>query len=171
MIPAAFLLMEVYEEPTYRKVAQDFSAKAKVFSADDLIREVQRHQIINAQMAKEKKQPTSMVSARVAAVNTKSSRPCYNFRKGDCKRADCNFSHDAPAAKKPQCDKCGAAHDRAHCTFNGTCSFCHKAGHRETVCRGKKAGHSVHTYTFIYKVSVCGVHIHSVGVCVCVLSF
>ena len=40
-----------------------------------------------------------------------------------------------PLAK--QCYKCGAAHNTRECTFAGECGWCHKKGHKESVCQGK----------------------------------
>ena len=73
---------------------------------------------------------------------------CHTFvRTGECKRADCPYSHTTTGKKIKDkkaepvvCLRCGDAHLAPDCKFDGKCSWCKKNGHKESVCKTKKSG-------------------------------
>ena len=73
---------------------------------------------------------------------------CHSFiRTGECKRAECPYSHTAPVKKDKEkksepvvCMKCGDNHLASDCKFSGQCTWCRKLGHKEHMCKSKKIG-------------------------------
>ena len=108
-------------------------------------------------------------STTVKAAKEPMPKRCFRFSSGGCDREDCPYLHEKakpeakaqpkpsnnnkskPASKKPsegsakqsgsaqKCDRCGKAHATRDCSFDGECAYCGKKGHKETVCRSKKA--------------------------------
>jgi len=105
------------------------------------------------------------VDVRLSSTSTKEAGVCYAFQKGSCTRQDCPFLHErVPIGKKPvmikpakkppprgepkkkfekksdrTCYRCGSdKHLAPDCTFNGTCDYCKKEGHKQSTCHKKK---------------------------------
>ncbi len=97
-VEQGLLLVAAWENPAYRKMALEFTMDDKAISANALVKELQKQQMLTAHLNQsnrgggdrfEKRPPD--VRARVATT----SGVCFGFQKGTCKRgADCRFRHE-----------------------------------------------------------------------------
>jgi hypothetical protein len=64
-------------------------------------------------------------------------------KKGTGKKGKASPQHPVATrrggAGQAKCGKCGGGHPVAECKYDGECSYCHRTGHKQSVCR-KKAG-------------------------------
>jgi hypothetical protein len=137
------------------------------FSADDLYKHLEQINTNSRGITQKNGASTSTSegavhanAVRVKGKSTQEKKPCFSFSKtGVCNRTNCKFSHDAKDRQAPSqpstkpdsksaeaksepvsCQNCGDDHTTQKCKFDGKCGHCGKLGHKELLCRSKKAG-------------------------------
>jgi hypothetical protein len=133
------LLIAAWQDARYRGIAEEIARKQRVFSLDELMRELQRQQLLTRHLnGTEKERARGEPEVRIKVATEKA---CWAFQKGSCTRSPCPFAHvkvDGTAAgvkktTKPVEAKPGAPKKNKR----EICNFCKKQGHKESACRSK----------------------------------
>lgn len=193
-IEQGMLLTAAWSNPRFRKIAEDFTMDDKEVSAAQLLKELQKQQLLtshlNQSASRSSQNRSERSDTRVRVASTPSPpRYCFAFQRGPCPRGtECPYLHEkepgkenpprpsvknkpvvrmsrdsvpkknSTKKKKPgpprppsilkgrqapagplrrSCLKCGASHLSSECKFEGTCDYCKKVGHKQSVCKKK----------------------------------
>lgn len=123
----ALLLIAAWQDPVYRKIALDYSMQDKKFTADVLLGELHKQQLLTAHLGDGGEQTGQEIKAKVARETY--PKYCYGFQKDKCSRKDCPFLHE----KRPA----GAGASVSGKFKKLKCNHCKKNGHTEATCRAK----------------------------------
>jgi len=134
-ISQSLLLVAAWQHSDYRQIALDFSMENKEFTADELLHELQRKQMLSAHLNGGKMaQRESAIEVQAKVVKESAPKVCFGFQKGKCTRANCPYLHEKRSGNAQSSATSKPAAKR------GKCTFCHKRGHSEDVCRSKLGG-------------------------------
>ena len=165
----ALLLIAAYKLPQYRDMVVKYTVKGRVVGTSALLHELAKYRAVRGHFkqtadtasttatVKEALADDNEVSVLTTTAPTRSTKPCFAFQKGTCKKGNaCSYTHSQAATAKPpykpanktatapsqsqQCKRCGEPGPHSTCSFQGSCNYCHKKGHKESVCRSKRSG-------------------------------